>query len=285
MKSATLIGLRSRGTTNKQMIVPIGDSHDQRLEAFRWRDRQLASSTDRKEKVGAGLFIAEGDLVVDRALQAGCTATSLLCDDSMAERYESAIPNVVIYTADENIRRDVTGLGVPLRAMGLFQRPPLTAPESLLATTRRLVVAEAIDNPTNLGAIIRSAVGLGWEGILLSSGSADPLARRALRVSMGTGLMLPFARMSGDENIQSLLRRHEFRSFALTPHASGTDLRTISLEESDRVAIFLGSERDGLHHDTMSEADELVRIPMYSHVDSLNVGAAAAIALFELGPT
>jgi tRNA G18 (ribose-2'-O)-methylase SpoU len=169
--------------------------------------------------------------------------------------------------------------------MGLFRRPALTPVSSLLASTRRLVIAEAIDNPTNLGAIIRSAVALGWEGIILSSGSADPLARRALRVSMGTGLMLPFARLDEQDNIQSLLREHSFRSFAFTPSATGTDLRSISVATSDRIAVFLGSERDGLEETTLSQADEMVRIPMYSDVDSLNVGAAAAIALFELGPT
>ncbi len=267
------------------MIVSIADSHDQRLEAFRWRDRQLASSTDRKEKVGAGLFVAEGDLVVDRALQSGCVPAALLCDDSMATRYQSQLPETAIYIADENVRRDVTGLGVPLRAMGLFRRPALTSVSSLLTSARRLVIAEAIDNPTNLGAIIRSAAGLGWDGIILSSGSADPLARRALRVSMGTGLMLPFARLDENDDIQSLLREHSFRSFALTPSSTGTDLRSISVTPSDHIAIFLGSERDGLDAATLSQADEMLRISMYSDVDSLNVGAAAAIALFELGPT
>jgi tRNA G18 (ribose-2'-O)-methylase SpoU len=169
--------------------------------------------------------------------------------------------------------------------MGLFRRPALTPVTSLLTSARRLVIAEAIDNPTNLGAIIRSAAGLGWEGIILSSGSADPLARRALRVSMGTGLMLPFARLDENDDIQSLLREHGFRSFALTPSATGIDLRSISVTSTDHIAIFLGSERDGLDAATLSQADEMLRIPMYSNVDSLNVGAAAAIALFELGPS
>ena len=267
------------------MIVSISDSLDERLQAFRWRDRQLASSNDRKEKVGAGLFVAEGDLVVDRALLAGCIPAALLCDESMSHRYESQLATTTIYTADETVRRDVTGLGVPLRAMGLFQRPPLTSISSLLGSTRRLVVAESIDNPTNLGAIIRSTAGLGWDGIILSSGSADPLARRALRVSMGTGLMVPFARLDAHENIHDMLRHHGFRTFALTPRETGVNLRSVSVSPTDRVAIFLGSERDGLDNDTMMNADEMIRIPMHSSVDSLNVAAAAAVALYELGPS
>lgn len=266
------------------MIVSVAEANDSRLEAFRWRDRQLASSTDRKEKVGAGLFIAEGDLVVDRALASQCKPFALLCDESMAEKYNSELPTTTIYVANEEIRREVTGLGVPLRAMGLFHRPPLTSVSSLLETKQRLVIAEAIDNPTNLGAIIRSAAGLGWDGIILSSASADPLARRALRVSMGTGLMVPFARLEEADDIHSLLRSHSFRSFALTPQETALDMQSVQLAPDDRVAVFLGSERDGLNSDTLRSANEMVRIPMHSFVDSLNVGAAAAIALYQLGP-
>jgi tRNA G18 (ribose-2'-O)-methylase SpoU len=101
---------------------------------------------------------------------------------------------------------------------------------------------------------------------------------------MGTGLMLPFARLEQTEDIQQLLHEHSFRSFALTPQATGINLRSVTLRDVDRLAIFLGSERDGLDADTLIQADEMIRIPMFSDVDSLNVGAAAAIALFELGP-
>ena len=264
------------------MIVSVSDSNDARLEAFRWRDRQLASSTDRKEKVGAGLFVAEGDLVVDRAITAGCIPVALLCDESLAERYASEQPSLTVYCANEDVRRDVTGLGVPLRAMGLFQRPPLTSLSTLIETSHRIVVAEAIDNPTNLGAIIRSAAALGWDGIILTSGSADPLARRALRVSMGTGLMIPFARLEDSDDVHALLHQHEYRTFSLSPRIDALDIRSVSVASTDRVAIYLGSERDGLTTETMQNTDEIVRIPMSSSVDSLNVGAAAAIALYAL---
>lgn len=266
------------------MIIRIDNAADERLHAFRWRDRQLASSTDRREKVGAGLFIAEGDLVVDRALAAHCIPSALLCDEVKASHYHALLSNVTIYVANEDVRRDVTGLGVPLRAMALFHRPPLTSVSSLVASSSRLVIAEDIDNPTNLGAIIRSAAALGWDGVILSSGSADPLARRALRVSMGTGLMVPFARLDQNENIHHILREHSFVSFALTPRETGLDMRTLDISSHQKIAVYLGSERDGLTSTTLHTADEMVRIPMHSAVDSLNVGAAAAIALYELGP-
>jgi len=154
------------------MIHSVANALDERLDPFRWRDRQLASKSDRRETVGAGLFVAEGDLVVDRALQAGCTPQALLCDDDMAARFHSQLPHVDIFCGNEDLRRDVTGLGVPLRAVGLFQRPPLRDVSELLHSGSRIVVAESLDNPTNLGAIIRSAAALGWHGLVLSAGSA-----------------------------------------------------------------------------------------------------------------
>lgn len=267
------------------MIITVNDPADERLHPFRWRDRQLASRTDRLEAVGAGLFVAEGDLVVERALAAGCTPRALLCDDAMAEAFTERLPDTDIFCGPEDLRREVTGLGVPLRAMGLFVRPALVAPETLLASSTRIVVAEAVDNPTNLGAVIRSAVALGWDGLVLSRGSTDPLARRALRVSMGTGLSLPFARIDGDDSALALLHRSGFRTVALTPDASAADLRGFTTGAGERTAVLLGSERDGLRHDTLVGASERVRIPMHNDIDSLNVGVAAAIALHALGPT
>lgn len=267
------------------MIIPVTDPADERLQPFRWRDRQLASRSERLETVGAGLFVAEGDLVVDRALAAACTPRALLCDETMADSFDARLHGIDIFCAPEDLRRDVTGLGVPLRAMGLFVRPPLVSPDDLLATHARIVVVEAVDNPTNLGAVIRSAVALGWNGLLLSRGSTDPLARRALRVSMGTGLSLPFARTDGDECPVDLLHRHGFRTVALTPDASAHDLRAVSVDADEKIAVLLGSERDGLRNDTLDSARERVRIPMHNDIDSLNVSVAAAVALYTLGPS
>ncbi len=266
------------------MIIPVSDASDPRLAPFRWRDRQLASRLDRQETVGAGLFVAEGDLVVERALAQNCTPHALLCDSLMATHFNAQLPHIDIYEAPETIRRDVTGLGVPLRAMGLFIRPSLVPVEQLLSQCTRVVVAEAIDNPTNVGAIIRSAVALGWDGLLLTEGSADPLARRALRVSMGTALSLPFARHTSTDDVITILRQHAFHTVALSPSESATSIQSLSLKRYERLAVLLGSERDGLTSTSLSASDHIVRIPMHNNTDSLNVGAAAAIAFFALGP-
>jgi tRNA G18 (ribose-2'-O)-methylase SpoU len=267
------------------MITSVDEVADPRLDPFRWKDRQLASRTDRLEAVGAGLFVAEGDLVVERALVSGCEPVALLCDQNMAEAFSSRVPtDVEIFVATEDLRREVTGLGVPLRATGLFRRPGLLTPDDLMMNSRYIVVAEAIDNPTNLGAIIRSAAALGWDGLILSAGSADPLARRALRVSMGAGLMIPFARLTPDDSLGALMERHTCSSYALTPDATATSINDVHVADTVRVALMFGSERDGLQDTTLQTAHMRVGIPMHSGVDSLNVGAAAAIALHTLGP-
>ena len=265
------------------MISVVHEASDARLDPFRWRDRQLASKADRLESVGAGLFVAEGDLVVGRAIDAGCIPVALLCDEPMAQHFASRVPETVdIFIGAEQLRQDVTGLGVPLRASGLFQRPPLTNPDELVAQSRRILVAEAVDNPTNLGAITRSAAALGWDALILTAGSADPLARRALRVSMGTGLTLPFARLESGDSIGALLHRHHCVSYGLTPNESAIDIASIT-PSAERIALLLGSERDGLDADTMQSVHTLVRIPMHAGVDSLNVGVAAALAMYALG--
>lgn len=266
------------------MIVPVSDASDSRLDRFRWRERQLASRTDRAETVGAGLFVAEGDLVVDRALAAGCEPVALLCDERLAVRYGATLPGIDVFVGDTDLRRDVTGLGVPLGAAGLFRRPALVSPDGLVEGSRWIVAVEAVDNPTNLGAIVRTAAGLGFDALIMDSTSADPLARRALRVSMGTAFGLPFARLTDDDSLPDLLSRHTGTSYALTPDGSATDVSRVDTSTDERTFVLLGSERTGLASRTMQGATVSVRIPMHRGVDSLNVAAAAAIALHMLGP-
>ncbi len=266
------------------VITRVSDSNDERLDAFRWRERQLASRAQRHERIGAGMFVAEGDLVVERALVAGREPVALLCSDQLAERMATLTSGTApIYVGDDALRRDVTGLGVPLSVVGLFARPPLVDPHTIVTQSRHLVILEAVDNPTNVGAIVRSAAALGWDGLLLDSTSADPLARRALRVSMGSGLVMPFARISPDQQFDDILAAMPHTLFALTP---SDDAPSISHLDAPRgpVAIALGAERTGLSDTVMSRAHARARIPMHAGTDSLNVGAAAAIALHVLGP-
>ena len=266
------------------MIIHVDRADDPRLDPFRWRERQLASAAQRRESTGAGMFVAEGDLVVGRAVDAGRTPVALLCDDRRAAEFAARVGDAVpVYVGAEPLRKEVTGLGVPLSAAGLFVRPAPVAPDDLLSGARDVVVMEAVDNPTNLGAVVRSAAALGWDGLLLDSTSADPLARRALRVSMGLGLSLPFARCSPGEDLPGLLHRHGFRTWSLTPDGSAADISTVRVT-GGRNALLLGSERSGLSPAVLSGSTDRVRIPMHGGTDSLNVGAAAAVALHVLGP-
>ena len=278
------IGHHSLGTTDTHFVnIQVDNPHDSRLDPFRWRDRQLASKSDRRETVGAGLFVAEGDLVVRRALAAGHSPVALLCEEATAHELSAEVASdIPIYIANENVRREVTGLGVPLRATGLFRRPSLIDARTLIRQSRRILVAEAVDNPTNLGAIVRSAAGLGWDGLLLCDGSADPLARRALRVSMGTALTFPFARLEPQESLHNMLAEHSVVSIALTPDPFAIDIASLAIAHDTRIALLMGSERDGLHEESLQQATYMVRIPMHAKVDSLNVGVAAAIAMYAL---
>ena len=266
------------------VLIEINDPSDERLDVFRWRERQLASKPQRAEKVGAGLFVAEGDLVVDRALATSHTPVALLCSSRKAEVLASTLTSdIPVYVASAAVRQDVTGLGVPLEATGVFRRPAHRNPTELVAGSSRIVVLEAIDNPTNVGAIVRSAAALGWDAILLDATSADPLARRALRVSMGAALSLPFARTDPTQSPFEIVSAHH-TVFALTPHQDASDIRSLPAPLPAKRALALGSERDGLSHDALTRAMHHVRIPMHHGVDSLNVGVAAAIAMYELGP-
>lgn len=257
-------------------ITVIEDPGDERFAQFRLRERRLASRADRRDDAGAGLFLAEGDLVVERANTAGCIPVAALVDPDRvpAVARQLACP---IYAGGEEIRRVVSGLGVLQSVIALFERPERSTVADLARQGGRLVVLEAVDNPANVGAVVRNAAGLGWDGLLLDHTSADPFARRSLRVAMGTAFALPHAR---SRNLaDDLARLDDHRLLALTPHPDAIPLEEI--ESSEKMAVIIGSERSGLTSDLLSISTP-VRIPMAGGVDSLNAAAAAAIACWHL---
>jgi len=259
-------------------VTRIDDPDDPRFRQFRLNERGLASRADKRDDAGAGMFMAEGDLVVARAAAAGCRPVAALVDIDH-------IPDVAgeldcpLYGGGERVRQVVSGLGVPLSIIALFHRPARPSPAELAARVNRLVVVEAVDNPANIGSIIRNAAALGWDGLLLDHTSADPLARRSTRVAMGTVFTLPHARTTCLADDLRSMTEHEI--YALTPDATAVDLHAIT--PGERAAILVGSERAGLSRELLGIATP-VRIPMAHGVDSLNAAAATAIACYALGP-
>lgn len=264
-------------------LIEITDPGDERVAAFRLNERGLRAQ--RTEATPAGLFVAEGDLVVERAVAAGCRPVAALASGSIAEQICDVIgPDVALYVASDDVRRQITGLGVPLDVVGLFERPPLVDAVALAARATRAVVIDRVDNPTNVGAIVRSCVALGADALLLDRTSADPLARRALRVAMGTAFALPTARVEDALSAIDILHRAGMATVALTLSPDARDIASVRavLGDEARVALLLGAERTGLEPDTQAACTHRAFIPMHAGVDSLNVAAAAAVAAFAL---
>lgn len=268
------------------MFQPVDDPDDPRLAVFRLNERGLSSRPQRRNDDGEGLFMAEGDLVVERALLAGCIPVVALVDELRPPAVAGVLAQrVPVYAGGEQIRALVTKLGVPNAVVAIFRRPPRTTVEHLAATARRLVVVEAVDNPANIGAIIRNAAGLGWDGLITDTTSADPLARRSMRVSMGHAVAFPHARAVDVPAAIRTLLDHGFSVAALTPDPQAVDIADFANGHAlDRVAVCVGAERAGLSDSLMAAASVRMRIPMQSDIDSLNVAAATAIACHALRP-
>jgi len=264
-------------------FVEVDDPDDERLAPFRRNERGLSNRPQRREDAGAGWFMAEGDLVVERALSAGCRPVAALVDGarppSVAFRLAELVP---VHAGGDRVRAAATRLGVPSPIVAIFERPPRPSVDDLASSSTHLVVAEAVDNPSNVGSIVRSAAALGWHGLVLDRTSADPLARRSLRVSMGHAVAFPHARTV--DVADSLLRLHAagFTSVALTPATSAPTIE--DLPRPARVALVVGAERSGLSDAVLAATTWRARIRMAPEVDSLNVAAAVAIACHALGP-
>ena len=218
--------------------------------------------------------------MVQRALDAGCRPFRALVDGSrippVADRFVAGGGEA--FVGGDAVRRMVAGLGVLHSIIALFHRPPRPSAPELVSRCARLVVVEGVDNPANIGSIIRNAAALGWDGVLLDHTSADPLSRRALRVAMGTAFSLPHARTT--TLVDELRTMTDRDLYSLTPDPLAADIREIA--PVGRRAVVIGSERAGLS-ETVLAITTPVRIPMADGVDSLNAAAAAAIACYALG--
>lgn len=229
-----------------------------------------------------GLFIAEGELVLRRALRAGYAPRSYLLDVARVPGLAGDLPGAPVYAADQQVLRATTGFHVHRGVLGSFHRRALPAAAEVLAAARQVLVCEDVNNHTNLGAIFRSAAGLGMDGVLLSPSCADPLYRRSVRVSMGEVFAVPYATLAPWPDALARVRAAGFTVLALTPAPDAVPLHRLPPAARSRPALLLGAEGPGLSGAALAAADLPVTIPMRAGVDSLNVAAAAAVACWEL---
>ncbi|GIM91348.1 TrmH family RNA methyltransferase [Paractinoplanes toevensis] len=229
-----------------------------------------------------GLFIAEGELVIRRALRAGYRLRSILVDEKRIDQFADLPDDAVVYAGTPPVLEAITGFHVHRGVLGSFHRRELVSLEELVAPARRLVVLEGLNTHTNLGALFRSAAALGIDAIVLSPNCADPLYRRAVRVSMGEVFAIPYAKAETWPEALKVVRDAGFRLLALTPGADSVELQALSAADRERPALMLGAEGPGLTRAALAASDVRVAIPMQNGVDSLNVATAAAIAFWEL---
>jgi tRNA G18 (ribose-2'-O)-methylase SpoU len=238
-----------------------------------------------------GLFIAESPKVIEHALDAGYQPISLLMERKHITGQAAGIlarcGEIPVYTADRGVLAELTGFELTRGILCAMRRPILPTVEELCANARRIAVLEGIVDPTNIGAIFRSAAALGMDAVLVTPTCCDPLYRRAVRVSMGTVFQVPWTRIGSQpdhwpEAGMERLRKLGFKTAAMALSDSSVSIDDPKLKAEEKLAIVLGTEGDGLAPATVAGCDYTVRIPMYHGVDSLNVAAASAVAFWEL---
>ena len=269
-------------------VIEITDFSDPRLDVYaRLTEAQLLN----RFEPAKGMFIAESPKVIDRALNAGCKPVSLLMErkdiDGSAKEIIERCGDIPVFTADRDVLCQLTGYQLTRGVLCAMLRPKLPRVEEAVKNARRIVILENVQNPTNVGAIFRSAAALGMDAILLTPGCSNPLYRRSARVSMGTVFQIPWTFIGEEtsdwpERGMETLRALGFKTaaMALSDHSVSIDDPALAREE--KLAIILGSEGDGLTDTTIADCDFTVKIPMYHGVDSLNVAAASAVAFWEL---
>ena len=266
-------------------IIEIQNFSDPALDLYaRLTENQLLNRADPEN----ALFVAESPLVIGRALDAGCKPVSFLMERQHIEGKGREIlarccQDVPVYTAEESVLAQLTGFHLTRGMLCAMRRPKLPSVEEVCRSARRIAVLENVMNPTNIGAIFRSAAALGMDAVLLTCAGSDPLYRRAARVSMGNVFLIPWTYLPESGDWTQLLRDLGFRTVAMALRDDSVRLDDPRLAAEEKLAIVMGTEGDGLASTTIASCDYTVKIPMYHGVDSLNVAAASAVAFYELG--
>lgn len=270
-------------------IIEITDFEAPELDVYaRLTEAQLLNRHEPEK----GLFIAESPKVIERALDAGCVPVSILIEKKhiVGEGRDilARCSDIPVFTAEFDVLTKLTGFQLTRGMLCTMRRPKLPSVEDICANARRIAVLENVMNPTNAGAIFRSAAALNMDAVLLTSACSNPLYRRAIRVSMGTVFQVPwtFFENEGSEAATSnIMRLHNlgFQTAAMALSDDSIPIDAPQLMAEEKLAIVLGTEGDGLASSTISDCDYTVRIPMAHGVDSLNVAAASAVAFWQLG--
>lgn len=266
-------------------IFDISDFSAPELDVYaRLTENQLVNRADPAN----ALFIAESPLVIGRALDAGCVPVSFLMErrhvDGKAREILARCPaDIPVYAAELDVLTQLTGFHLTRGMLCAMRRPALPEVAVLCANAARVAVLENVMNPTNIGAIFRSAAALGMDAVLLTCAGSDPLYRRASRVSMGNVFLIPWTYLPEEGDWTQLLRSFGFRTVAMALRDDSVRLDDPRLAAEEKLAIVMGTEGDGLASTTIASCDYTVKIPMYRGVDSLNVAAASAVAFYELG--
>ena len=264
-------------------VREIIDFSDPALDVYaRLTEAQLMNRFDPSK----AMFIAESPKVIHRALDGGYTPVSMLMErkdiDGSAAEIIARCPDIPVYTADEELLCNLTGYHLTRGVLCAMKRPPLPTLEQTLQGAKRVAVLDNVQNPTNVGAILRSAAALGMDALLLTPGCSDPLYRRAARVSMGTVFQIPWTFFPEGRPWYEQLRELGFKSAALALKDDTLSIDDPRLVAEEKLALVLGSEGDGLSDAAIAGCDYTVKIPMYHGVDTLNVAAASAVAFWEL---
>ena len=271
-------------------IIEITDFQAPELDVYaRLSENQLLNRCEPEK----GMFIAESPRVIERALDAGYRPVSCLVEKRHIEgeakeiiRRCGEIGNVPVYTAEFDVLTQLTGFKLTRGMLCAMYRTPLPEVQAVCSGASRIAILENVVNPTNVGAIFRSAAALGIDAVLLTPDSSNPLYRRAVRVSMGTVFQIPWTFFEKDawpEKGIRLLRELGFRTAAMALREDSVSIDNQKLLAEKKLAVILGTEGDGLASSTIADCDYTVRIPMSHGVDSLNVAAASAVAFWELG--
>ncbi|AJM78066.1 TrmH family RNA methyltransferase [Rathayibacter toxicus] len=255
------------------------------LDDPRLRDYAHATDVALKNARGPqGLYIAESALVLERALAVGHRPRSVLALGGSVAEAERLVgdADIPVFTGPGELLAQLTGYTLHRGLIAAVNRPALVAPDKLLTSARRVVVLENVVDPTNVGAIFRSVGAIGADAVLVTPRCSDPFYRRSIRVSMGTVLQVPWTRVGEWTSAARLLRAAGFTIAAMALTADAVPLRQFAAEAPDRVALVLGTEGEGLTVEAIAAADVVVQIPMRHGIDSLNVAAASAVAMWAL---